>query len=185
MAIYQTTEYDTEDLYDWTSVQFTIEDDVIIATRTLFDAGYEVFGTFTDGVLTEEFYVNTLDSQGFDNRTIRYAPDGQMIYRGTVYPEAFRVSESFSDGVRSETILRDGFFGDGAKPWSEILFSHDLDGNIISRTTTYDNGDIVEDRFEQGVSQTRQDFAQNKAWETIDTIYDGRHQELEHSHIDL
>lgn len=172
MAIYQTTEYDTENLYDWTHVQFTIEDDVIIASRTLFDAGYEVFGTFADGVLTEEFYVNTLDSLGFDNRTIQYAPDGQMTYRGTVYPDAFRISENFSDGVRSGTMLQDGFFGDGTKHWSQIEFGHDLDGNIISRVTTYDNGDVVEDRFTQGVSQTRQDFSQNKAWETIDTTYD-------------
>lgn len=172
MSIYQTTEYDTENEFDWTSIQYTIEDDVIIATRTLFDAGYQVFGTYESGVLVEEFYVDTLDALGFQNRFVTYDAAGQITARGTVYPEDLRVTENFENGVRTETVLQDGFFGDGAKPWQQIAFAHDAAGNIAERRTTLDDGRVEVETFEKGVRETRQDFAQTKHWETIDTSFD-------------
>lgn len=172
MAIYQTTEYDENNEFEWDSIQYTIEDGVVISTRTQFDAGYQAFGTYVDGALTQEFYVNTLDALGFQNRSINYDGLGQITYRGTVYPDDYRIGEYFEDGVRTESILRDGFFGDGAKTWDEITFDHDAEGNIIARQITMDDGTLIQDTFEAGVRETRQDFDQTKSWETIDTEYD-------------
>lgn len=172
MAIYQTTEFDTENQYDWTRIQYTIEDDIVIATRTLFDAGYEVFGTYEDGVLREEFYVGTLENLGYDNRRIEYDADGVMTERGTVYPDSLRVTENFQDGVPTQTLIRDGFFGDGAKPWSQIVLNYDADGNIIGRVTTYDNAPQTAEAFAPGHFKTVQDFLQTKSWDMIDTFFD-------------
>ncbi len=172
MSRFQTTEFDTENQFDWTSIQYTIEDDVIVATRTLFDAGYTVFGTYEDGVLTEELYVGTMDALGFDNRQIEYDAAGQITYRGTVFPDDYRVSEVFENGVRTETLIQDGFFGDGAETWREIAFTHDADGNIASRRTEFDDGRVELDMFEPGVRETVQDFEQTNPWESIDTTFD-------------
>lgn len=172
MAIHQTSEYDTENQFDWERIQYTIEDGVIIATRSLFDAGYEVFGTYEDGDLIQEQFVNTMEALGFEDRSVAYDDMGAISYRGTTYPDAYRINEYFDNGVRSETKLNDGFFGGGVKPWNEVVFAHDADGDIVSRQTKFDDGRIVTDASEQGVRETRQDFLQTKHWETIDTSYD-------------
>ncbi|MDA7966729.1 hypothetical protein, partial [Ruegeria sp.] len=154
--LYQTTEFDTENQFDWTSIQYTIENDVVIATRTTFDAGYEVFGTYEDGVLRQEFYVGTLEALGFDNQRIVYDADGVMTERGTVYPDSLRVTESFQNGIPTETVIKDGFFGDGEKPWDQIVLRYDAEGNIIGRTITYDDGPQTVEAFAPGHFKTVQ-----------------------------
>lgn len=172
MSIYQRTEYDRDNQFDWTSIQYTIENDVVIGTRTLFDAGYEVFGTYENGILIKESYSNTLNSLGFVNRTIEYDTNGEITYRSTAFPDYFGVREYFENGIPTETKLKDGFVGSGVKPWDEMIFSYDENGNIISRETKFDDGRSVTEEFELGVRETLQDFAQKKPWETIDTSYD-------------
>ncbi len=172
MARYQTTEFDTENQFDWASIQYTIEDDVVVATRTTFDAGYEVFGTYEDGVLRQEFYVGTEEALGFDNRFIDYDANGIMTERGTVYPDSIRVTETFQNGVPNEILIQDGFFGDGAKPWDQIVLRYDASGNIIGRTITNDNGARTVEAFAPGHFSTVQDFLQTKSWDRIDSFFD-------------
>ena len=172
MARYQTTEFDTENQFDWASIQYTIEDDVVVATRTTFDAGYEVFGTYEDGVLRQEFYVGTDEALGFDNRFIDYDANGIMTERGTVYPDSIRVTETFQNGVPNEILIQDGFFGDGAKPWNQIVLRYDASGNIVGRTITNDNGTRTVEAFAPGHFSTVQDFLQTKSWDRIDTFFD-------------
>lgn len=172
MARFQYTEFDTRNQFDWTSIQYTIEDDIVVNTRTLFDAGYEVFGTYENEVLRREFFAGTDEALGFNHRNIEYDADGKMTVRGTVYPNSLRVTENFQNGVPSETLLSDGFFGDGAQPWNQILISYDPAGNIIGRTTTYDNGTRTVETFEPGQFDSLYDSLQVKSWETIDTQFD-------------
>ncbi|SDX35632.1 hypothetical protein SAMN05444358_10513 [Ruegeria halocynthiae] len=172
MTRYQTTEFDTENQFDWASIQYTIEDDVIVATRTMFDAGYEVFGTYEDGILRREFNAGTEEALGFDNRVIEYDTDGKMTERGTVYPDNLRITETFQSGVPSETLIQDGFFGDGVKPWNQIVLNYDAAGNIIGRTITYDDAPQTVEAFAPGHFKTIQDFLQTKSWDTIDTFFD-------------
>ncbi|MEX0307401.1 MAG: hypothetical protein AB3N12_08440 [Ruegeria sp.] len=172
MTRYQTTEFDTENQFDWTRIQYTIEEDVVVATRTTFDAGYEVFGTYEDGVLRQEFYVGTEEALGFDNRFIDYDATGMISERGTVYPDSIRVTETFQNGVPNATLIQDGFFGDGAKPWSQIVLRYDAAGIIVGRTITNDDGTRTVEAFAPGHFKTVQDFLQTKSWDTVDTFFD-------------
>ena len=134
--------------------------------------GDQVFGTYENGVPAEEFYVDTLDTSGFQNRFVTYDAAGQITARGTVCPEGLRVSESFETGVRTETLLQDGFFGDAAKPWQQIAFAHDAAGNIAERRTTLDDGRVEVETFEKGIRETRLAAVQSKHWVTINGYRD-------------
>lgn len=176
MALYQTTEHDTDNQFDWTSIQYTIQDDVILYTRTQFDAGHVVFAAFEEGVLRQENYVDSLTSLGFVNRYITYDTSGQMTYRGTVHANDLRIGETFENSVRTQTEFNDGFGGGGTKPWSSILLTHDDAGNITSRQTTYqisfDEARVETDTFSPGVRELVVDIDQTKGWDSIEKVYD-------------
>ncbi|WP_156788590.1 hypothetical protein [Roseobacter sp. CCS2] len=144
-----------------------------MSTRTLFDIGNEVIATFENGILVRDINLGTIETVGFTSRVTEYDVNGQPTSIGTVYADDLRVTESFENGIRTQTLLRDGFFGDGAKAWAEITLTHDAEGNIATRMTKLDNGLISLDIFLPGVSETRYDYSQTRNWEFIDTKFDG------------
>ncbi|PJI91851.1 hypothetical protein BC777_0692 [Yoonia maricola] len=175
MTLQQSTIFDTNDEFSWESIQTTVDTDtgLVVSTRTLFDIGNEVIATFENGILVRDINLGTIETVGFTNRFTEYDMSGQPTSIGTVYADDLRVTESFENGIRTQTLLQDGFFGDGAKPWAEITLTHDAEGNIATRTTKLDNGLISLDIFLQGVSETRYDYSQTKNWDFIDTTFDG------------
>lgn len=189
MSIYQTTEYDYDDLYDWYSIQYTIENDVVIRTRATYDANYEIFSEFENGILVQEYTTGdgAFDALGYEYRFVQFDSTGVTTSRLTGYPDDLSVSETFENGIRTETKITDGIYGDNVQPWTEIVLTYDATGtNIVSRTTTYDDGTILTDGFGDfgGLrSETIFDLDQTKNWLSQDKHYD-YNGDLEYRRID-
>jgi hypothetical protein len=111
-----------------------------------------------------------------------FGPDGSIAARLTMYDNGVIKEESFENGVRSQTAQYDNpQLGDaaGAKAWDSIIAYYDAQGNMAARLTTYDNGVIYEENFENGIRTFSRQldnpgdaFGEGvKSWESIDSYY--------------
>ncbi len=178
--------YDTDNKYNWDTIEEYYDVDVLIAKITNYDDGtikeeqwaggirtqtsqYDNPGSGTDGVKTWD----SIDSY-FDF-------SGQLEARVTQYDNGVIREEQFQDGIRTQTSQYDnpGSGSDGAKNWDTIDIYFDQSGVMEARVTHYDNGVIREEQFQDGVrSQTTQYDNPGtgsdgvKSWDQIQTFYE-------------
>jgi len=175
MPLYQQTIYDTENQFDWTQIQTTYDGDngdIIFATRATYDAGYEIFGIYENGILVKEIYSQPFDTFGFTSRTIFYSSEGQVVEQSTAYQGGFSVIERFENGSRTEVVFDDWAYDDNRREWDTITLTFDENGKISQRQTVNDDSSVETEQFVAGVHELQVDFEQKKSWDSIERFYD-------------
>lgn len=104
---------------------------------------------------------------------LAYDDNGLLLSRQFDRPDGLRQEDSYVDGVRSATLLRDV---DDQFDWAEVTNRYDETGRI-RKETTFDNGLLRVDTFQDGVRvrsfQTDPDDVDLKDWTLRDVSYDG------------
>ena len=176
---------DEENRYSWDQIRSTYVDGVLSDRLINYDNGTTAQTSYMDGV---RFRMLQSDGQldggakTWDTIETFYGPDGSVAGRVTMYDNGVIKEESFVNGTISQVTQYDNpqYAGSGgAKSWDSIVAYYDAEGQMTGRVTTYDNGIVREESFENGVrSHTRQmdnpeDAAGSgsKSWDTIDTYY--------------
>ncbi|MFQ1702444.1 hypothetical protein ACJ5NV_17805 [Loktanella agnita] len=121
-----------------------------------------------------------------------YHPDGEIFGKTYEFDDGVVRFETYQQGSLWRVYIGDGFMpisenvpaDSGVKPWETITESYEVSGLISFRETTYDNGDVKLDRFENGVlfSSLKADGYHptfdtppvdggNAEWSSIETLY--------------
>jgi len=166
-----------------------------------YDAAGQMAGRITtldNGIVREESFANgvrvhlrqTDTAPGdagagvklWDTIDTYYDANGDMAARLTQYDTGIVREEEFDAGTRTRLVQMDNpedAFGTGVKAWDRIETYYDEDGLIGARITTYDDGRVRQDSFENGVrtSTEIQDNAfgsgeSQYAWTAINISYD-------------
>ena len=187
-----TTEFDTENQFDWESISTTITEGVIDSIDTIYDDGVVKYELFENGVRVQTFQDDNLDEFGeapadggaksWTSIQTNYTETGQIADRETRYDDGVVKFEDFENGVRSRTFQDDNLdeFGEapadgGAKSWTSIQTNYDETGQIAQQSILYDNGVEATKEYENGMLQfdVREDVADEFEWNLITTTYEG------------
>lgn len=172
---------DNGDAYDWSQIETVYDQDGLTAEReVLYDNGVFTAQLFDAGTITYSVSVDVDDfyADAWDVVT-RYYTDGELSERQIQYDSGLFTVQVFVDGTLSETTKIDEYGGAGnAYDWSQIVTTYDESGVIEYRETTFDNGVLKYEEFEDGVRtmvyQEDPDDGQGGAedWQEKLTTYD-------------
>ncbi len=108
---------------------------------------------FEDGFRTFTFqYDNSTDGSAVPWQEIntQYDFDGLIAGRTTNFDNGTVRDEDFENGIRTVTGQFDNSANGDAVPWQDIFTQYDSDGRIEQRTTTFDDGTVRDENFENG-----------------------------------
>lgn len=178
------TRFDTENLYDWASIEITCSPEGVLEGRTiLYDDGTLRFETYTGGILSEILLCDVTENGGntdWDSVFMVYDATGQIAARITNYDDGIRREEEFVDGARSRTLqidTTDPASAESAADWDTIETFYDQHGFATARITVFDSGFMREDQFQFGsrTQTVETDIAEGggfHAWASRETFYD-------------
>lgn len=123
------------------------------------------------GTLTEILELDHTDVRNFEYRISDYDEDGVISARTTVFDNGLRRIDTFTDGVRSETVLDDLV---DVYNYETRVDHFDAAGNLTARETVYDDGIEREETYIDGqrVQINLTDTLDVKSYETSQTSYE-------------
>ena len=149
----------------WTSISsFFDETGTLEARVTVYDDGRLRQDSFENGVISAtEIQDNafTTGDGAFQWTAINmdYDENGAVETKTTIYDDARIKTESFEDGVRTQTTTEDAFlFGGGNYDWDLKTTTYDEEGAKVSETVVYDNHDSTQALYEDGILVSRSFF---------------------------
>ena len=161
--------------------------------NTVFDDGVTKLEFFQNGVRTTTIQLDNVDPSTFEGPedggarnwiqlATSYDENGTIEQRSTVFDNGIFKIEDFENGVRSSTIQYDNLdfitgeapADGGAVSWTEQSTYYDPDGVLEFRETTYDDGILRLEEFENGVRSVTTQFDNDDAvsWTEQTTHYD-------------
>lgn len=190
----EVAQYDNPQLSDsggaksWDSIVTYYNPEGQMAGRiTVYDDGVLKEETFENGVRS---HVRQLDNpqssdgngaRSWDSIDAYFDAEGDLVGRITVMDNGIVREEEFANGVRVRTVQIDNPQapeGQGAKNWDRIETYYDDNGQKIASITTYDDGRVRQDTFENGVRSTSEiqdspyDGQSKYSWTAINMYYD-------------
>ena len=150
--------------------------------NTVFDDGVTKLEFFQNGVRTTTIQLDNVDPSTFEGPedggarnwiqlATSYDENGTIEQRSTVFDNGIFKIEDFENGVRSSTIQYDNLdfitgeapADGGAVSWTEQSTYYDPDGVLEFRETTYDDGILRLEEFENGVRSVTTQFDRDDA----------------------
>jgi hypothetical protein len=188
------TQHDTSEdgsAKTWEAIYTSYDEGGDLAQRdTVYDNGLVKLEEFSDGVRSSTTQHDTSEDGSaakWEQINITYNAEGGLSGRDTVYDDGTVKLEEFSseifaegskgNSIRSQTVQLDASEDGSAKSWQEITTQYDLEGKLASRSTSYDNGTVKFEEFDEGVraSTTQVDESEDGSgakWQNIEITYD-------------
>ncbi|MEM9787966.1 MAG: hypothetical protein AAF801_15820 [Pseudomonadota bacterium] len=156
----------------------------------IFDDGTRTDQRFENGVLRETFKSDNFDQFGqplpgggakpWESIATRYDSEGNIDGRSVVFDNGVHKEQFYIDGILSETLQTDGFdfremppADGGAFDWEAKISTFDTDGSLSSRTTVFDDKDVIIFNYEnaQIIERLRIDGDGDEEWLLSVTTY--------------
>lgn len=180
------TRYDFNDLYQWDVIEDTFDDytgDLIQRTTQYDNGGFRDESFAAGNRMFMVHYDGFGGPQGFgaydwERIETSYDFNGRIELRTTFFDDGGVRDEQFMDGIRTMTFRVDGnFMPGGSHDWDYVETTYGYDGQIEMRMTTYDDGSVREESFQDGLRQNTWQYDPNfgpdgQDWDTIFTSYD-------------
>lgn len=186
-----TTQFDTENIYNWDSITETYEGALLLSRYTKYDNQTEREEYYQDGlpitiIQTDNPVPSALDGSilSFDLTFSFFDLNGNIERSFTETADGVQTEELFVGGVRSSTVEIDspGVLGpNGSRVWDRIETTYDTAGNVSFRNTVFDTGVERQESYVNGqrVSMLQLDNPGSgddgvNSWVQIETLYNAQ-----------
>lgn len=180
-----TVRYDTENLFRWSEIWDTTDDETgeLLDRFTLYDNYLQNTVYYTNGV--RSWMIDSDPSYGPGAGLVRdwsrietyYDSFGIIVGREITYDDGSTKQENFESGTRTQLTEIDSIDAPGTHAWERIETYYALNGQRVGKETTYDNGVVRQENFENGIRTQVTDIDQSldglaKSWVTSESYYD-------------